>query len=168
MLNNSRDIHTKYKFAPLPKEGAFFFPTDEGCYYTVEIAEAGYKLWRSDLLNGDDRVFELSFDKTCDESNPGFDEAITNTIIHIFWTNIASKGDTCVYYHICEPNRDDLLLYTYWYDDFERLNPDFEAYDFVATDSETAETYYTSLFIHKDNPDKALILSEFEKSISRD
>lgn len=164
---SGRDTHTKYPFAPL-EEGAFFFPTDEGCYYTVEIGEAGYKLWASDRLSEDDKVFELSFDRKCDEGEaPAFDEAISNTIIHIFGTNMASKGDTCVYYHICDEERgaERARLYDWWFDDLKQFIPDFEMIDFEVLDIETNQIFYLSIFIHKSHPDRNLIEGEFIRAM---
>lgn len=165
----SRDTHTKYKFAPLEQEGAFFFPTDDGCHYTVEINEAGYKLWMSERLSTDDKVFELAFDRSCDDADPGFDEAISNTLIYIFGSNMASKGETCVYYHICEPDRGEARarLYDSWFEDLSIYIPDFEMIDFECRDAESEEKYFTSLFIHKNHPEKDLIISEFEEAINK-
>jgi hypothetical protein len=164
-VTNSRDSHTRYKFAPL-ESGAFFFPTDQGCYFTVAIEEAGFKLWKSDKLSNDDKVFELSFDKTCDEDGETeFDDAICNTIIHIFSSNIASRGDLFVYYHIWEKDEFHSKLYEHWYTDMEAALPDFDAIDYQAKEDEHAAPYITSLFIHKNHPDRDLIDSEFEKAV---
>lgn len=164
-MSNQRDDYTRYKFAPL-ESGAFFFPTDDGCYFTVAIEEAGFKLWQSDILSSDDKVFELSFDKTCDEdSTDKFDDAICNTIIHIFSSNIASRGDLFVYYHIWENDEFHSKLYEHWYSDLEKALPGFEAFDYQAKETEEGEPYITSLFIHKNHPDKDLIDSEFQKAV---
>jgi hypothetical protein len=162
----SKDVHTTYKYAPL-EEGAFFFPTDEGCYYTIEILEAGYKLWSSHRLSNDDKVFEISFDNSCDGDDPGYDEAISNTIIKIIGSNMASKGDTCVYYHICEAERGKARdkLYSRWFKEIAKYVPEYIMFPIEVVDDEENDMYYTSLFIHRDHPDMTLIVTEFLKAI---
>lgn len=159
-----RDKNTKYKFAPTDA-GAFFFPTDDSCYYTISIMEAGYKLWKSAKLTDDDKVFELSFDTKCDENDPGLDESICNTITHIFISNIASKGDLFVYYHILEQNDKYAAFYEHFYNDIEEQT-DFEVHERTAAPEGGEEPYTISVVIHKRNPDSELIMSEFEKAIS--
>lgn len=102
------DNSIRYKFAPL-SSGAFFFPTDEGCDFTITIAEAGYYFWKSDMLSNDDKVFKLTFERRCDEEDFDCDEAVCNTIIHIISSNMASMGDLSIYYHIWK----DGNTYTY-------------------------------------------------------
>ena len=165
----SRNTNTRYKFAPVnSNSGAFFFPTDEGCYFTIEIQEGGYKLWKSDKLSGDDKVLELSFDVKCDDCNPIYDDAVCNTIIYIFSSNMASKGDLLVFYHIWEQQPAQSQLYENWYEDLEKALPDFEAFDFQAKEMGVDDPYITSLFIHREHPDKALIISEFEKAVGNE
>lgn len=159
-MSNYKDPSIKYKFAPLDT-GAFFFPTDHGCHYTIYIKDGIHHLWNTQLFD-DYNFFRISFDKKwCDEDDPGLDDTICNTIFHIITSNMISNGALGVYYHVWEPTNND-MFYSHFYDEMELLVPEFEAFEFLPND-ENGEQYPVSLFIHKNNPDKSLMISEFKK-----
>ena len=157
-----RDNIIKYPFAPT--YGAFYFFTDEGCTYAIKIVIAGYELWKSEMLYSDESLFKLQFSKTCDDGDPGLDDAICNTITSIFISNILSKGDTCVYYHILEKGEGYNKLYEHFYNDIEKQT-DFEVNERTASEGNGEDAYSIAVIIHKNHPDRDIIIQEFENAI---
>ena len=153
----------KYKYAPI-EDGAFFFPTDEGCFIVVEVKEAGYQLWQSEILMNNDKVFSIEFGRSCDDGFHEFDDSVCNTIFKIIASNIESKGDLCIYYHHFVYDNYNDNFYTHFYDELEFLLPDFEIFEFPWNDGEG--DHITALVMHKSHPDKNLIVDEFTKTIS--
>ncbi len=154
---------SKYPTALL-ESGAFHFAPDDGCHFIVEIAPAGYKLWQSDLLSGDEKIFEIEFERKWCEQFLDFDDATYNTLFKIITSNILSKGDLCVFYHVWENDEYCGNFYEHFYSEIEGILEDFEAFDFPAPDG-NGDLIITSLIIHKLHPDKDLIWYEFKKHI---
>ena len=158
-MSNYSNPNEKYKIAP-QIAGAFLFVTDQSCHYTIYIKDGSHHLWNTALFE-EHSFFRLSFDKKwCDDDDPGLDDAICNTIYDQFRLSMEANGPLGVYYHLWEPDGND-LFYAHFYNEMEELLPDFKAFEFVADDE--GEQYPVSLFIHKNYPDKELILEEFRK-----
>ena len=163
-MNNYNNAE-KYKYAPI-ENGAFFFPTDEGCYIAVGIEEGGYQLWQSDILMNNEKIFSIEFERSCDDGYSDFDDSVCNTIYKIITSNIESKGDLCVYYHhfVDHENYYD-NFYAHFYDEIELLLPNFETFEFPWVDDD-GESRIIAVIMHRKNPDRDLIIDEFKKTIS--
>ena len=76
-----------------------------------------------------------------------------------------SGGHLGVYYHHwLEEEHYYEHLYNDFYDEMDILIPDFESFEFPWKDEDNNQQI-TSVFIHKSNPDKKLIIEEFTKTI---
>jgi hypothetical protein len=162
-LPNHKD-RIKYKYAPL-ENGAFYFPTDDGCNFVVDIFKGEYFLWQSEYLLAHDSIFAIEYERSCDEIETDFDRPTCDTILKIISAKIESNGDYCIYYHHWIENDHCNELYNTFYDELEGAIPDFEAFDFQWQDEDGVDRV-TSLFINKKNPDKELIVYEFNKVVS--
>ncbi len=92
----------RYPFAPIDN-GAFLFVTDQGCLYTVEISNRHNKFINDELLRNGGNVFEMSFyRKYFDMDHTIYDASIEATIMHIFCVNVLPKGDTCIFFFVCD------------------------------------------------------------------
>lgn len=153
----------KYKYAPL-EDGAFYFPTDNGCNFVVDIFQGEYLLWQSDYLLSHDSMYVIEFEYSCDDLEPDFDRETCDTILKIISSKIESNGEYCVYYHHWAEDEHCDLLYKTFYDELEEALPDFEAFELQWTDEED-KARVLSIFINKNHPDKDRILEEFTKVV---
>lgn len=153
----------KYKYAPL-ENGAFYFPTDDGCNFVVDIFKGEYMLWQSDYLLDHDNMFVIEFERSCDEGESKYDRPTCDTILKIISSKVESNGEYCVYYHHWVEDDNCEELYSTFYDELEGVLPDFEAYDYTWMD-ENDNPRVLSVFINKQNPDKQIIVDEFLKTI---
>ena len=165
-----KDTHTRYPFAPISgREGAFFFPDDFGCYYTVEISKAAGRFNKEDLLNNNGEIYEISFESSCEDERTGKDKAVSNTIIYIIGSSIASKGDTPVYFFVCDDsdNRGKARskLFERWYLELHKSMPALQKHDFMVSGNNDDE-YHISLFISSNHPFNADYIQRFEKNLS--
>jgi len=55
----------KYKYAPL-ENGAFYFPTDDGFNFVVDIFHGEYLLWQSEYLLEHDSMYAIEFERSPD------------------------------------------------------------------------------------------------------
>lgn len=161
-MPNHKD-RVKYKYAPL-ENGAFYFPTDDGCNFVVDIFKGEYLLWQSDYLLEHDNMFAIEYERKCDDGEPNFDRATCDTILKIISSKIESNGEYCVYYHHWSPGDHSDELYATFYDELEGVLPDFEAFELEWYDDDK-EKRILSVFIHKKNPEKGQIIKEFEKVV---
>ena len=161
-MPNHKD-RVKYKYAPL-ENGAFYFPTDDGCNFVVDIFRGEYMLWQSDYLLAHDNMFAIEFERSCDEMEMPFDRATCDTILKIISSKIESNGEYCVYYHHWVENEHCDELYNTFYNELEGALPDWEAFEYPWTDEEGNDRIL-SVFTHKNNPDKEIIVDEFTKVI---
>lgn len=148
----------------LLESGAFHFAPDDGCHFIVEISDAGYKLWQSPILNTEEKIFEIEFERKWCEELPDYDDAVCNTLYKIITSNILSKGDLCVFYHVWENDTYCEHFYEHFYDEIEYLLDDFETFHLPALE-ENGEEIISSLIVHKLHPQKQLIVLEFQKFI---
>jgi hypothetical protein len=162
-MPNHKD-RIKYKYAPL-ENGAFYFPTDEGCNFVVDINHREYLLWQSDYLSTHDSIFVIEYERKCDENETVYDRPTCDTILKIISSKIESNGEYCVYYHHWVEDDNCSELYDTFYDELEGALPDFEAFDYQWMDEEN-KPRVLSVFIHKHNPDKVTIVDEFKKVVS--
>lgn len=137
---------TKYKYAPL-ENGAFYFPTDDGCNFVVDIAHGEYMLWHSDYLLSHDSMFSIEFEKSCDEDSPDLDRYTCDTILQIISSKIESNGEYCVYYHHWVVDDQANELYSTFYNELEEVLPDFEAFEYPWVD-EKENDRILSVFIN--------------------
>jgi hypothetical protein len=155
----------KYKYAPL-ENGAFYFPTDDGCNLVVDIFKGEYMLWQSDYLLSHDNMFAIEFERSFDagiEPMP-YDRATCDTILQIISSKIESNGEYCVYYHHWIEDEHCSELYNSFYDELEGSVPGFEAFEYQWVD-ENQNSRILSVFIHNNNPDQATIIEEFTKTV---
>ena len=170
MANNS---HSRYPFAPIAdNDGAFLFVTDNGCYYTIELSNKHSKFDGNDLLFNNGESFEISIDRQCDDpgKNP-FDEAVSNTILHILSNNIASKGDTSTFFFVCDITDGDGKLrarkFNMWYKVILEDLPLLEKYNFILNGFESEE-FDISLLIFCNHPNKKDYMDQFEAKLTND
>ncbi len=160
----SHKTRIKYKYAPL-ENGAFYFPTDDGCNFVVDIFKGEYMLWQSDYLLAHDSMFAIEFERSCDGGLPSsFEKETCDTILKIISSKIESNGEYCVYYHHWVENEDCGELYETFYDELEGVLPDFEAFEYQWLDDEGKDRIL-SVFINKNHPDKGKIVEEFTKVV---
>ena len=162
-----KSTHIRYPFAPL-REGAFFFPTDNGCFYTVEFAKSAIKLGKDTLLQNNGEVYEISFTGTCDDIAI-YDSVVSATLIHIITTNIISRGDTAVHFYVCD-NTDGFgklrsRLFDLWYIGLEKEIAGLEKFNYMLKGIEEEE-YHVSLFIFDNHPEYDNYVASFEKNLS--
>jgi hypothetical protein len=162
MANNHKE-RIKYKYAPL-ENGAFYFPTDDGCNFVVDIFKGEYMLWQSDYLLAHDSMFAIEFERSCDEAEAPFDRETCDTILKIISSKIESNGEYCVYYHHWVENDHCGELYDTFYDELEGVIPEFEAFEYGWID-DGGNPRILSVFINKQNPDKDTIVNEFLKVV---
>ena len=162
---HNKTERTKYKYAPL-ENGAFYFPTDDGFNFVVEIEKSGYKLWQSDYLLNYDNIFSIEFERSADVgiNLTSYDKSTCDTILKIISSKIESNGECCVYYHhwVDDSFRDE--LYDTFYDELEGVIPEYEGFEFPWVD-ENGEDRITSVFVNKTNSDKAIIVYEFKTAV---
>jgi len=161
-LSNHKD-RIKYKYAPL-ENGAFYFPTDDGCNFVVDIFKGEYMLWQSEYLLAHDNMFAIEFERACDDKESPFERATCDTILKIISSKIESNGEYCVYYHHWVENVHCDELYNSFYDELEGVLPDFEAFEYPWFD-EIGNNRILSVFINKNHPDKDIIIEEFTKVV---
>ncbi len=163
MSNHNERI--KYKYAPL-ENGAFYFPTDEGSNFVVDISKGEYKLWQSDYLLAHDNMFAIEFERSLDTDAQQipYDRATCDTILKIISSKIESNGEYCVYYHHWVEDEQCGELYDTFYNELEGELPDFEAFEYPWVD-DNGKDRVLSVFIHKNNPDKKRIVEEFKKVV---
>ena len=167
-VNNSE----RYAFAPISDDGAFLFVTDSGCYYTIELSNKHKKFDGHDLLFNGGEAFELSIDRQCDDAgkNP-FDDAVSNTIIHILSSNIQSKGDTSTFFYVCDIADGDGHLrarkFNMWYQTIKLDLPLLEKYNFILPGFD-GESFDISLLIFSNHPNKVEYIEQFEKKLTED
>ena len=157
-------IHSKYPYAPI-ENGAFYFPTDEGCFFIVSFENAGHNFWQSDMLLEYDKVLSFGFVRRCDDGYHNLDDSACNTIFDIISSTVKSNGILPIYYHHWVEGIDyNDHFYNNFNDEIEFLLPAFELIEFPWTD-ETGVHRILSVLIHKQNPDRELIVDEFMKTI---
>lgn len=161
-MANHKD-RIKYKYAPL-ENGAFYFPTDDGCNFVVDISKGEYMLWQSDYLLAHDSMFAIEFERSCDDDETPYDRSTCDTILKIISSKIESNGDYCVYYHHWVEDECCDELYNTFYDELESALPGFEAFDYSWVDDQGLDRVL-AVFVSKNNPDKGLIIEEFKKTI---
>jgi hypothetical protein len=161
-LANHKD-RIKYKYAPL-ENGAFYFPTDDGCNFVVDIFKGEHLLWPSDYLLSHDSMFAIEYERSCENEFTTFDREVCDTILKIISSKIESNGEYCVYYHHWVEDENSSLLYETFYDELEEVLPDFEAFEYEWFD-DNSNMRILSIFINKSHPDKNLILDEFTKVV---
>lgn len=161
-MSNHQD-RIKYKYAPL-ENGAFYFPTDDGCNFVVDIYKGEYMLWQSDYLLAHDNMFAIEFERSCDDPPMPYDRESCDTILKIISSKIESNGEFCVYYHHWVEDEHCQELYASFYDELEGALPEFEAFEYQWFD-DTGADRILSVFIHKKNPDKQHIVDEFKKVV---
>lgn len=162
-MDNNHINRIKYKYAPL-ENGAFYFPTDNGCNFVVDIFKGEYLLWQSDYLLSHDNMFAIEFEHSCDDIETDFDRETCDTILKIISSKIESNGEYCVYYHHWVEDDKYSLLYNTFYNELETALPDFEAFEFQWVD-EDYNPRVLSIFINKNHLDKEVILEEFTKVV---
>lgn len=156
----------KYKYAPV-ENGAFYFPTDDGCNFVVDISKGEHMLWQSDYLLAHDSIYVIEYERSCDDLATPCKKAereTCDTILKIISSKIESNGEYCVYYHHWVEDEHYDELYSTFYDELEGALPDFEAFEYPWMDDSGAHRI-SSLFINKGHPDKAEIVEEFRKII---
>lgn len=161
---DSHKNRLKYKYAPL-ENGAFYFPTDDGCNFVVDFYQGDYTLWQSEFIGEHGSVFAIEYERSCDDKESAFDRATCDTILKIISAKIESNGEYCVYYHHWVEDDHCAELYSTFYDELEGELPDFEAFEYQWRDDKDNDRI-TSLFINKSNPDKEKIVEEFKKVVS--
>ncbi len=156
----------RYPFTPL-NSGAFFFVTDHSCYYTIEITNEHNKFFDNELLHNGGQSFEISINRTCDEEPP-FDEFVGHTIIHILNTNIASKGDTAIFFYVCDVDGGKGRLrarkFSIWYNKIKEELIGLQKYNFVLKGYD-GELYDISLLIFENHPHREEYIENFEKKL---
>ncbi len=161
--------HIRYPFAPISdREGAFFFVTDYGCSYTIEVSKSLNRFGTNELLNNNGEVYEISFDGSCDDPKVK-DDVVSNTIIHIIGSNIASGGDTAVYFFVCDnldgKGRARSRLFDIWYYELVKVLTYLQKYNFVLPGYDDEE-YHVSLFINSNHPFNADYTRKFEDNLN--
>lgn len=162
-MANHKD-RIKYKYAPL-ENGAFYFPTDDGCNFVVAIFKGEYLLWQSEYLLSHDSMYAIEFERKCDEAELPIDRETSDTILKIISSKIESNGEYCIYYHhwINHEHYDE--LYNTFYNELEGVLPDFEAFEYGWVD-DNGDERILSVFINKSHPDKDVIVKEFTKVVN--
>lgn len=157
---------SRYPFAPI-EEGAFFFVTDQGCYYTVDISQSGNRFVENGLLNNNGEMFEISFEKV-GEGGESHDESIGGTILYILGSNMAAKGDTCVYFYVCDTSDGNgkfrARLFNWWYIHLQRVLPNLRKHNYIVPGFDNDE-YDVSLFIFRNHPNYDDYTAEFERCL---
>jgi hypothetical protein len=161
--NHKDQDRIKYKYAPL-ENGAFYFPTDEGCNFVVDIFRGEYMLWPSEYLTTHGNMFAIEYERKCDDGEHPYDRATCDTILKIISSKIESNGEYCIYYHHWTEDDHCDELYRTFYDELEGALPDFEAFNYSWIDEED-NARVLSVFIHKRNPDNEVIVEEFKKVV---
>ncbi len=158
-------LKSRYPFAPI-KEGAFFFVTDAGSYYTVDIALSKNRFGENTILNNHNEVYEISFARTGDVSH--YDPTVSNTLIFILFTNLSARGDTSIYFYVCDTTdglgKARARLFDYWMIKLGEQLHGLEKYNFIVPGFEKDE-YDVSLFIFKNHPNHDAYIIEFEKCL---
>jgi hypothetical protein len=162
----------RYAFAPISDDGAFLFVTDSGCYYTIQLSNKHQKFNDHELLFNDGEAFELSIDRKCDDVGKSpFDDAVSNTILHILTTNIEAKGDTSTFFYVCDTTDGDGSLrarkFNMWYLAIKKELPLLEKYNFILPGFD-GEKFDISLLIFSNHPKKEEYIEEFYKKLNSD
>lgn len=168
----SGDNHPRYPFAPINDDGAFLFVTDNECYYTIALYSNHNKFDGHELLFNGGETFELSIDRKYDDSGKSpYDDAVSNTIIHILTTNIASKGDTSTFFYVCDTTDGDgslrARLFNIWYKTIKLDLPLLEKYNFILPGF-GGEKFDISLLIFNNHPNKDEYIKQFELKLTDD
>ncbi|MCG7857237.1 DUF6169 family protein [Flavihumibacter sediminis] len=119
-------------------------------------------------------MFEISFDRDCDHGSDLTEECATNTVRHIICTNIAGKGDTTVFYYVCDNSDQKAHLrnrkFKMWFTGHQKdylLDSHIENVKLVDPEDEN-NCYYTSLIISKKHPNFKEYIEEYKKTIQQD
>jgi hypothetical protein len=155
----------RYPFS-LIRESAFFFITDNGCYYTIEFAPAATKLGNQKILNNNGEVFEVSIARSTEKS--GYDSFVFDTLLHIIVANLSAKGDTCIYFFVCDTTdgkgKAMAKLFDKWFLALQKILPTLKKHNFVIRGFED-EQYDISLCIFENHPYFEEYVSAFENSL---
>lgn len=162
----------RYPFTPLNEnEGAFFFVTDLGCSYTVDISNTHNKFNGHELLTNAGQTYEVSFDCTVGEGRRKSDDSVAPTILHILGSNIISRGDTSTYFFVCDTTdgkgKARASLFDEWFLSLQEYVPLLEKYNFIVPGFDDDE-YDVSLLIFSNHPSHDEYISEFEQNLSED
>lgn len=162
----------RYPFAPINDDGAFFFVTDNECYYTVALSGKHQKFDGHELLYNSGETFEISIDRKVD--NPAknhFDSAVSNTILHILTANVASKGDTSIFFYVCDIadgyGEKRARLFNIWFTAIKSDLPLLEKYNFRLLGFDE-DKFDISLLIFNNHPNKSEYIAQFEKKLTED
>lgn len=162
----------RYKFAPIDESGAFYFPTDNDCNYTVEVTNKYDRFNGNDILGNGNQVYEITITRGgCDDAEINNDPSVSVTIIHILSNNIASKGDDAIFFYYCD-NGDNKgaernRLFTMWFNEIKKQIPSLTLYPFQISGNE-GELYHISLIISENHFNKEKYISEFKKMLEED
>lgn len=160
----------RYTFTPL-REGVFFFVTDQGCYYTIEISNDHHKFDDNELLRNAGQSFEIGFGRICDDEKPLYDEIASATILFILGTNIVSKGDTCTYFFVCDTTDGNgklrARLFNLWYAKLKLKITQLEKHNFIIPVVDT-NRYDVSLIIFRNHIYHDEYLREFKTYIKNE
>lgn len=161
----SAKFSPRYQFVP-HNDGAFFFVTDNGRSYTVELNNThkrfdGYQL----LVNGG-QSFEIAFTCTTDVDATQEDAvSVSNTILHILTTNIQARGTFAVYFFICDISQGlgkaRARLFERWHRLIRTKIPSLEKYNFKVPGFD-GEQFNVSLLIYTEHPDREQYIQQFE------
>lgn len=162
----------RYKFAPIEENGAFYFPTDNDCNYTVEVTNKYDRFNGNEILGNGKQVYEIMVTRGgCDDHELNNDPSVYVTIIHILASNIASKGDDAIFFYYCD-NADNRgaerhRLFTKWFNEIKRQIPSLTLQPFQIPGHD-GENYYISLVISENHFNKEQYISEFKKMLEDD
>ena len=155
----------RYPFTEI-HTGIFFFPTDKGTYYTIEVSNTSVRFSDNEILYNDGKIFEISFEKKGNEK--GFDISTSETIIFIITNNFLSKGSESIFYFVCDTSerrgKSRARLFNLWFLKILKLIPLMVKVDFRIPGYNNEE-FDISIFIHKNHPRFNEYIDQFGKSL---
>lgn len=161
---------SRYPFQPLG-EGVFFFVTDNGNYFTVEIIRNVRNFNDNELLCNGGNVFEISFNQSIYDKKQ--DQDATDTLLHIITINILASGDTAIFYFVCDSS-DSLhrgaarsRLFDLWFISIQKFTPGLRKYNFRIPADEDNGYYFVCMLIFENHPKHDEYIKEFELSLHK-
>ncbi len=140
---------------------SYIFKTDYEIRYEIKFVPSGY-IWESDPFFKDFTFeFIIAILENNTGKNPPLDKKIPDTIALIFKDFFTNKRNIVVY--ICDSSDNKQAIrfrkFNTWFHHYKGMN--FMKLDLPIPEND--ETIFTSLIMRLDNPNKGIIMVEFDK-----
>lgn len=138
-----------------PHNGGYLFVTDNGSIYLTSIYHRKDLFNANEFLSNSGYIYELSVEKLAHGEDSRKDDSVSTTILHILSTNIMSKGDSSVFYYVCDTldrkGHCRATLFKKWFPYLQQEIPTLQHHSFVILGAGGESDYYVSLLIHQDH-----------------